>query len=45
MVFQRSGLPFLMAPVHLYLQLMHAYLFGIAYREGCLKAGIPLDVA
>lgn len=36
-------LPFLMAPIHLYFQLMQAYLFGIAYREGCLKAGIALD--
>lgn len=34
---------FVMAPILFYLTLIWAHLFGIAYREGCLNAGVPLD--
>jgi len=34
---------FVAAPVLFYQTLMWAYLFGVAYREGCIKAGIVLD--
>ena len=35
---------FVLAPILFYQTLMWAYLFGVAYREGCLKAGITLDI-
>lgn len=33
-------MPLVMAPIVFYSQLMWAYLFGLAYREGTLRAGI-----
>ncbi|MGB8645313.1 MAG: DUF4013 domain-containing protein [Anaerolineae bacterium] len=33
-------IPFLMAPIQLYIQLMFAQLFGAAYRDGAQKAGL-----
>jgi hypothetical protein len=35
---------FVMAPVLFYQTLLWAYLFGVAYREGCVKAGLVLDL-
>ncbi len=35
-------IPFLMAPIAFYIALMFAQLFGAAYREGALRAGLPI---
>jgi len=37
--------PFIMAPITFYLSLMWGYLFGMAYREGIIKAGIATSQA